>query len=115
MNKAITTTLATLTLTAGAAITYGVRTEASSHREAPAIAEDQYADNTDVYTFLSPTDPSKLVMVANYVPLLIGSSGPNFYKFSDEAFYEVHIDNDGDAKPDITYRWTFENLSLIHI
>jgi len=57
---------------------------ASSHREAPAIAEDQYADNTDVY-----------------------SSGPNFYKFSDEARYDIHVDNDGDAIPDVTYRYTF--------
>lgn len=80
---------------------------ASSHREAPMIAEDQYVDNTDVYTFISPSDPSKLVIVADYVPLLLPSSGPNFYKFSDNARYEVHIDNNGDAKPDITYRWTF--------
>jgi hypothetical protein len=71
------------------------------------IAEDQYVDNTDVYTFISPSDPSKLVIVADYVPLLLPSSGPNFYKFSDNARYEVHIDNNGDAKPDITYRWTF--------
>ena len=107
MTKLIASTLATLT--AAGALAYGVRSEASSHREAPAIAEDQYADNTDVYTFLSPTDPNKLVMVANYVPLLIPSSGPNFYKFSDEARYEMHIDNDGDAREDITYRWTFDN------
>jgi hypothetical protein len=96
--------LAGLTLAAGASMTI-----ASSHREAPSIAEDQYVDNTDVYAFISPNDPSKLVMVANYVPLLIPSSGPNFYKFSDEAHYEIHIDNDGDAKDDITYRWTFSN------
>jgi Domain of unknown function (DUF4331) len=101
MNKLIASTLA---LTAGATLA-----AASSHREAPGIAEDQYADNTDVYTFLSPTDANKLVMVANYVPLLIPSSGPNFYKFSDEARYEIHIDNDGDAREDITYRWTFQN------
>jgi hypothetical protein len=96
--------LAGLTLAAGASLTI-----ASSHREAPSIAEDQYVDNTDVYAFISPTDSSKLVMVANYVPLLIPSSGPNFYRFSDEAYYEIHIDNDGDAKDDITYRWTFKN------
>jgi len=96
--------LAGLTVAAGASLTI-----ASSHREAPSIAEDQYVDNTDVYAFISPKDPDKLVMVANYVPLLIPSSGPNFYKFSDEAYYEIHIDNDGDAKEDITYRWTFKN------
>ncbi|HEV7554512.1 MAG TPA: DUF4331 domain-containing protein [Kofleriaceae bacterium] len=82
---------------------------ASSHREAPLIAEDQYADNTDLYSFISPTDPSKLVIVADYVPLLLPAAGPNFYRFSDQARYEIHIDNDGDAKPDITYRFTFLN------
>jgi hypothetical protein len=90
-------------LTAAAALT----ASASSHREAPAIAEDQYVDNTDVYAFLSPNDASKLVIVADYVPLLLPTSGPNFYKFSDNARYEVHLDNNGDAVPDITYRWTF--------
>src|SRR3546814_604713 len=80
---------------------------ASSHREAPRIAEDQYVDNTDVYTFISPSDPSKIVFVANYVPLLLPTSGPNFYKFSDQAAYEIKIDNNGDAKEDITYRYTF--------
>lgn len=82
---------------------------ASSHREAPSIAEDQYVDNTDVYSFISPTNPDRLVMVANYVPLLIPSAGPNFYKFSAEARYEIHVDNDGDAKDDITYRWEFSD------
>ena len=74
---------------------------ASSHREAPAIAEDQYADNTDVYSFISPKNPDSLVIVANYVPLLIPSSGPNFYRFSDDVRYELHVDNDGDAKDDL--------------
>ncbi|MEO1334146.1 MAG: DUF4331 domain-containing protein [Myxococcota bacterium] len=82
---------------------------ASSHREAPGIAEDQYADNTDVYAFISPTDSDRLVLVANYVPLLLPSSGPNFYRFSDSARYEIRIDNDGDARPDLTYRYNFYN------
>ena len=82
---------------------------ASSHREAPAIAEDQFVDNTNVYAFISPTNPGNLVIVADYVPLLLPASGPNFYRFSDNARYEVHIDNDGDAVPDIAYRWTFRS------
>jgi hypothetical protein len=92
------------TLVAGA-----VTALASSHREAPMIAEDQYVDNTDVYSFISPTNPDRLVIVADYVPLLLPQSGPNFYKFSDEAFYEIHVDNDGDAIPDITYRYIFSS------
>ena len=58
--------LAGLSIIAGA-----ITATASSHREAPMIAEDQFADNTDVYAFLSPSDPNKLVMVANYIPLLL--------------------------------------------
>ncbi|HMG57547.1 MAG TPA: DUF4331 domain-containing protein [Kofleriaceae bacterium] len=105
MNKLITSlALAGATLGAGA-----LTASASSHREAPAIAEDQYVDNTDVYAFISPNNPANLVIVADYVPLLLPASGPNFYKFSDNARYEVHIDNDGDAVPDIAYRWTFKS------
>ncbi len=81
---------------------------ASSHREAPAIAEDQFADNTDVYTFISPENPDNVVIVANYVPLLIPSSGPNFYKFSDNVAYDLHVDNDGDAKDDLVVRYLFK-------
>ncbi len=104
LKNKIIPTIAGLTLAAGASMTV-----ASSHREAPSIAEDQYVDNTDVYSFISPTDPNKVVIVANYVPLLLPQSGPNFYRFSDEARYEIHIDNDGDANEDITYRYTFNN------
>ena len=93
---------------AGATLALGaLPAAASSHREAPAIAEDQFADNTDVYAFISPNDPGKITMIANYVPLLLPGSGPNFYKFSDSVRYQIRIDNDGDAVPDITYRWTF--------
>src|SRR5688500_19831911 len=106
MNKLIASSFAALTV--GAAYATGPD-DATSHRDASAIAEDQYADNTDVYTFISPNDPNKLVIVANYIPLLIPSSGPNFYRFSDEARYEMHVDNDGDAREDVTYRWTFDN------
>ena len=97
-----------LALTAGAGFLLTDKVDASSHREAPDIAEDQLVDNTDVYSFISPTNPDRLVIVANYVPLLLPQSGPNFYKFADDARYEIHIDNDGDAKPDLTYRYTFD-------
>jgi hypothetical protein len=94
--------------TCAALLGMGASAMASSHREAPAIAEDQFADNTDVYTFISPESPDKLVVVANYVPLLIPFSGPNFYKFSDDVAYDIHFDNNGDAKSDHIYRFFFE-------
>ena len=106
MKKAIIGTVAGIAVVAAGGVTTLL---ASSHREAPAIAEDQFADNTDVYTFISPTDPDRLVIVANYVPLLLGSSGPNFYRFSDNVRYEIRVDNNGDAKTDLIYRATFNS------
>jgi len=42
---------------------------ASSHREAPLIANDPLADNTDLYVFRSPDKPNTITILANYVPL----------------------------------------------
>ncbi|MEM6293551.1 MAG: DUF4331 domain-containing protein [Myxococcota bacterium] len=96
---------------AGAALSLPQTAAASSHREAPAIAEDQFVDNTDVYTFISPDNPDNLVIVANYVPLLLPQSGPNFYRFSDQALYAISLDNDGDAVPDIKYVFDFDTTT----
>ncbi|MEM9458994.1 MAG: DUF4331 domain-containing protein [Myxococcota bacterium] len=104
-------TLVASTLTAAALLALPQQADASSHREAPAIAEDQFADNTDVYAFISPTNPDNLVMVANYVPLLIPHSGPNFYRFSDNVRYEILIDTDGDAYADTLYHWVFHTTT----
>ncbi len=80
----------------------------SSHKEAPGIVNDGAADNTDVYAFVSPDDPDFVTLIANYVPLQIPSGGPNFAQFGDDVRYEIHIDNDGDAKQNITYRFRFK-------
>ena len=36
------------------------------------------------------------------------STETNFASFDDDARYEIHIDNDGDAKDDITYQFSFK-------
>jgi len=82
---------------------------ASSHREAPMIADDPAADNTDVYAFKSPTDPNKIILIANFIPFQLPQGGPNFHHFSENVRYEIHVDNNiktiGD---DIVYRFTFD-------
>lgn len=83
--------------------------DASSHREAPAISQDPAADSTDVYAFRSPDDPSTITFVTNVNPVELGPAGPNFYRFADDVLYEIHIDNNGDALPDITYQFTFRS------
>jgi hypothetical protein len=83
----------------------------SSHREAPEISRDPVADSTDLYAFVSPDAPDTVTLIANYIPLEEPAGGPNFYSFGDTAQgvkYAIHIDNDGDGQPDITYRFDFE-------
>src|SRR6186713_558934 len=82
---------------------------ASSHREAPLIAADPQADNTDLYAFVSPDDPSSVTIISNWIPFEEPAGGPNFFAFGEGVRYDVRVDNDGDAKPDLIYRWTFKN------
>ncbi|KAA9338634.1 DUF4331 domain-containing protein [Hymenobacter busanensis] len=82
--------------------------EASSHREAPLIADDPLADNTDLYAFRSPDNPDFITIIANYIPLELPQGGPNYNTFGENIRYEIHIKN----KPtttgdDFTYRFTF--------
>ena len=81
---------------------------ASSHREAPLIAFDPLADNTDLYAFRSPSDTNKVVLIANYIPFEHPAGGPNWYTFGENIRYEIHVKNQsGTAADDIIYRFTF--------
>ena len=85
---------------------------ASSHREAPLIAEDPLADNTDLYAFTDPADASRVVLVANYVPFQSPSGGPNFYRFGDDVLYQIHVDNKGDATSHIDFQFQFHTTTV---
>jgi hypothetical protein len=82
--------------------------EASSHREAPLIADDPVADNTDLYAFVDPNDATRVVIVANYIPFELPQGGPNYSTFGENVRYEIHVKNNSTtAGDDITYRFTF--------
>ncbi|MDQ2788437.1 MAG: DUF4331 domain-containing protein [Actinomycetota bacterium] len=83
---------------------------ASSHREAPLISGLPQLDNTDVYAFTSPDRPDTVTVVADWIPFEEPNGGPNFYPWAAGAHYDINIDNNGDGKPDITYRWQFHNV-----
>ncbi len=93
--------------TAGAAALGPVTAQASSHREAPLISGAPQYDNTDTYAFVSPDKPDTTTLIANWIPFEDPSGGPNFYPFATDGLYDINIDNNGDAKADITYRWVF--------
>jgi len=112
MNKAAlaAAALGAITISALAAAVVGSGPSAgtaSSHREAPLISEDPSADNTDLYAFRSPDKPSTVTIVSNWIPGEDPAAGPNYYTFSPSAKYNIHIDRNGDARPDITYQFRF--------
>jgi hypothetical protein len=84
----------------------------SSHREAPMIADDPQADNTDVYAFRSPDHPDKVTLIANYIPMELPQGGPNYYTFGENIRYEIHVDNNVQTPgDDLTYRFTFAHVN----
>ena len=99
---------ATLTLMATFVLAAGGSALASSHREAPLISGDPKVDATDLYAFVSPDDASTVTLIANYIPFEEPAGGPNFYGFDDKALYEIKVDNNGDAVPDVTYQFRFK-------
>ena len=81
---------------------------AASHREAPLIAQDPTADNTDFYLFRSWEDPSKIEMILNVIPTQEPSAGPNYFNFSDDVLYTVHVDTDQDGVENVAFEVRFE-------
>lgn len=84
---------------------------ASSHREAPFITQNPKVDASDFYMFRSYESgrASFVTLIANYVPLQDPGAGPNYFQMDPNALYEIHIDNNGDAKEDLTFQFRFTN------
>lgn len=85
--------------------------QASSHREAPFITKNPKVDGSDFYMFRSYEGgrDAYVTILANYIPLQNMYGGPNFFTMDPEALYEIHLDNDGDAKEDITFQFRFQS------
>jgi hypothetical protein len=84
---------------------------ASSHREAPFITEHPKVDGTDFYMFRSYESGRSgyVTLIADYLPLQDAYGGPNYFTLDPDAAYDIHIDNDGDAREDMTFRFRFKN------
>jgi hypothetical protein len=85
---------------------------ASSHREAPFISGMPKLDASDFYMFNSYEKGREgyVTLVANYLPLQDGYGGPNFFNLDSDALYEIHVDNNGDAKEDLTFQFQFKKM-----
>lgn len=89
---------------------------ASSHREAPGITRQPQVDGTDFYMFRSyePDREGFVTLIANYNPLQDPYGGPNYFPLDPEAFYDIHINNngqgDGALVEDLTFRFRFKQI-----
>lgn len=103
------TALASALVTAGIVLAGSVL--ASSHREAPLIAQTPKVDATDFYMFRSyePGREGFVTLIANYQPLQDAYGGPNYFLMDQRALYAIHVDNDGDALPDKSFYFRFYN------
>jgi hypothetical protein len=102
----VTVVLATLILTPGIGL-------GSSHREAPSISQDPAVDDTDVYAFVSPERADRVVLIGNWNPGEEPSSGPNYYRFADDARYRINVDTDGQLPvDDIVFEFAFRTEVL---
>ena len=79
------------------------KAKASSHREAPLIANDPTADITDFYMFRSPDGSDSVTLAMNVIPFEAPPEGPNYYNLDDSARYGLHVDQDGNGKPEISW------------
>ena len=102
-------TAASLAMVAGLFALAPLTGGASSHREAPLVSADPQIDTTDVWAFVSEDRPDTVTLIASWIPFEEPAGGPNFYAWGDGIRYDVNIDNDHDAKPDVTYRWVFSS------
>jgi hypothetical protein len=67
-------------------------------------------DATDLYAFRSyePGREGFVTLIADYLPLQDPYGGPNYFYLDPDALYEIHVDNDGDAKEDVTFAFRFQ-------
>lgn len=91
---------------------------ASSHREAPFTAANPTIDGTDFYMFraygtaatnAAAVATDSVVFIANYSPLQDPYGGPNYFALNPNALYAINVDNNGDAKPEISFQFQFTN------
>ena len=97
--------------TTAAVLGFSTLAQASSHREAPFITTSPKVDGTDFYMFNSYESGRSgfVTVIANYQPLQDAYGGPNYFQMDPNALYEIHIDNNGDAKEDLTFQFRFTN------
>lgn len=86
-------------------------TTASSHREGPYITHHPKVDGADYYMFRSYEQGRSgyVTLVATYYPFQAPGGAPNYFFMDPNALYEIHVDNNGDSREDLTFQFRFTN------
>jgi len=76
--------------------------------------DDARLDLTDLFVFASSAGPGRTVLVMDVNPFMagLGAVTPFLMKaeFHPDAVYRVNVDNDGDAREDVAFTFTFSEL-----
>jgi len=83
--------------------------QGADHRDAPTADEDPAADIADVYTFINPLDPSKLVLAMTVNGFAVPAVRST-YSLGPEVLYQFKIDNTGDANEDLVIQVTADGF-----
>jgi hypothetical protein len=86
--------------------------QAADHREAPFINELPAADIGDVFVFVNPNDPTKVVFVLGVNGFAIPSVNAS-YSFDPDVLYQFKIDNTGDAREDLVIQARFSGTEAV--
>jgi hypothetical protein len=99
-------------LIAALALCPALRAWAADHLDAPVLRQPNVGDRdiNDVYVFQSPANPSNSVLVMTVNPFsgMVNPAGTmSGGTFGPSVEYQLLVDNNGDAAPDVTYNATF--------
>src|SRR6266851_2467294 len=78
----------------------------ADHLDAPGLtspAVDARVDITDHYAFQKPGNQHRTILILNVNPL----APTHADEFRHDALYETLVDTNGDARPDLTFRFRF--------
>ncbi len=85
----------------------------ADHLDSPNLtspAMDARVDITDIYAFQKPGDPNKSILILNVNPL----APTHANEFRHDARYELLIDNNDDARPDVRFSIRFSKKENGH-
>jgi hypothetical protein len=94
----------------GAGVLVVALSSGSSHNEAPLSALNPKRDWTDLYAFTAKDAPGSLTVVANAIPFEVPQGGPNYHNLDPQSRYYINVDNTGDGRYDVRYRFEFRNV-----